>query len=300
MTKRTFIALLVFAGIFVSVYLTYSFLQQNNNSSPYATDGNEIITVSILPIKYLVDNIGGNRFNVNVLVPPGSTPESYEPTSGQIINMNDSKAVFTIGLIDFETTLVNKAGKHLKSDIYPLYEGMDIVEGHCSHGHEGHLHGVDPHIWTSFRGVKVMAFNVLEALALLYPGYADEFRDNYDALINKIEVLDEQIKSELIAANVYSFLIYHPVLTYYSADYGLGQIALEHEGKEPSVEHMKTIIDKARKDDIKTVLYQKESGIGVVRTIAKDIGAEPVEIDPMAENLLDNIMHITEAIVSSK
>lgn len=299
MTKKIIAILSISILIITAAVFTLKHFKSDNNKH-FENDGDKV-TVSILPIKYLIDNISGNKFQVNVLVPPGTSPETYEPTPQQIINLNKSKAIFTIGLIDFETTLINKVQENSKSAIHHLYEGMNTLEGHCSHKHHhsGHRHGIDPHIWTSVSGIKVMSNNVLNALTLLYPNDSAAFRLNYDNLMEEIEQLDLQIRELIQIADINSFLIYHPVLTYYAGDYGLHQVALEQDGKEPSLNHIKSVIDNAIECNTKVVLYQKEFPRSVVETVAKDIGAEPVEIDPLAENILDNIMLITKTITHS-
>ena len=71
-------------------------------------------------------------------------------------------------------------------------------------------------------------------------------RDNYHRFISRLDSLDSQLTALFVPHTHHAFIIYHPALTYLARDYGLQQIALENEGKEPSAEHMRRIIDTAR------------------------------------------------------
>lgn len=298
MTRKKKLFLVVFAFVIFSL-LGLLFIRENMSSSS-ANPENKIITASILPVKFIIDKLSNNTLEVNVLVPPGVSPETYEPTPQQMVKFSKSKAIFTIGLIDFEASLTGKlAGR--QTEIYQLYKGIELIEGSCSHNHEekhGFHGGIDPHIWMSLRCLKVIASNALDALTLLYPSDADIFKHNYSALIAEIDSLDIKIKKLLSVNNVKCFLIYHPVLSYYSVDYGVEQMTVEHEGKEPSVNQLKMLVDNAKAKNVKTLLYQKEFDSTVAEAIAKDIGAELREIEPLSENVLESIYSISRIIAS--
>ena len=92
------------------------------------------------------------------------------------------------------------------------------------------------------------------------------------------------------------FFIYHPALTYLARDYGLSQVAIEHEGKEPSAKHLARIIDQAREASIKHIFYQSEFPASSVEAICKDTNSNAVEINPLEEDIFSNILHIVTLI----
>ena len=73
-------------------------------------------------------------------------------------------------------------------------------------------------------------------------------------------------------------------------------MAIENEGKEPSAKRIAEIIDRARRDGIKRVFYQSEFPASSVAIVAEDIGAEAVEINPLGENIFDNIREMVTLI----
>ena len=253
------------------------------------------IFVSIAPLKFIVNEITGDDFDIEIIVPSGASPETFEPTPKQFISLNKSQLIMNVGLIDFEQNLISKISDREK--IVDLSRGVETVAGNCSHNHHGHHchHGVDPHIWSSPKILKIIARNAYEAIHAIYPDSA-KYYTAYQRLNERFDELDTEIK-ELCDKSVNRyFIIYHPALTYLARDYGIEQIAIEHEGKEPSVKRLAYIINKARADKVRRVFYQSQFPRSSVEAIAADIDAEPTEIDPLQENVIENLLYITRLI----
>ncbi len=253
--------------------------------------------VSIPPLKEVVGGIVGDDFRTEVLVPPGASPETYEPTPRQFIGLNRAQLIFNVGLLDFETALLRKIDDRQK--IVNLSRGIEPIAGSCAHGdHGGHrTHGVDPHVWTSPRALQRMAANAYEAIHARYPDSA-KYPKNYESLQRRLQELDERTAERIERSGTEYFIIYHPALTYYARDYGLRQEAIETDGKEPSARHLSGIIREARAKGIRKILYQSQFPASAVETVARDIGAEAVRIDPLREDVTANIDEITEQLTS--
>ena len=255
----------------------------------------EPLYVSILPLRSLVQGIVGDDFDIEVLVPPGASPETFEPTPRQFVGLNKARMVFNVGLIDFETTLLAKVEDQAK--VVDLSRGIELIAGTCSHGSHGHTHthGIDPHVWTSPRALQKMAENAYEAIREAYPDSV-KYETNYRLLQQELKALDERTAARIAASDVEYFIIYHPALTYYARDYGLRQIAIEADGKEPSAKQLTQIIRQAREDGVRRILYQSQFPASAVEVIARDIDAQYVEVDPLREDVIANIEEITGII----
>lgn len=255
----------------------------------------ELLYVSILPLRSLVQGIVGDDFDIEVLVPPGASPETFEPTPRQFVGLNKARMVFNVGLIDFETTLLAKIEDQAK--VVNLSRGIELIAGTCSHGSHGHTHthGIDPHVWTSPRALQKMAENAYEAIRKAYPDSV-KYETNYRLLQQELKALDERTAARIAASDVEYFIIYHPALTYYARDYGLRQIAIEADGKEPSAKQLTQLIRQAREDGVRRILYQSQFPASAVEVIARDIDAEYAEVDPLREDVIANIEEITGII----
>lgn len=232
--------------------------------------------------------------------------KGFEPTPRQYVALNRSKLVFNVGLIDFEQNLLRDFPDREK--LVNLSRGIRLLEGSCAHGHtheptekarasEGHAHGIDPHIWTSPRALKQMAANAYDALRTSFPDSV-RYTENYEKLLVRLDSLDTACAEALRQADVHTIVIYHPALTYYAADYGLEQLAVEHDGKEPSARHLARLIEEARRKKVRRVFYQAQYPASTVKVIAEDIGARSVKIDPLREDVIENIGEITRQLTS--
>ena len=115
-------------------------------------------------------------------------------------------------------------------------------------------------------------------------------------LILKIQEMDKKPENFFQSAQNKSFMIYHPNLAYLARDYGLEEIPVEYEGKEPPPSRMKELIDRARKDNLKTIFVQREYDTKNAKAIADEIGAEIKIIDPLSEDWLKSTSDIINAV----
>ncbi len=250
------------------------------------------VSVSILPQKYFVEKIAGDYVKVNVMVPPGMSPATCDLSTEQLKKLYDSDLCFTIGYLPFELTHLYPVLAN-RSDIRLINhsEGLELIDGSCGHLHghpagehaDGH-EGVDPHIWLSPRYARKMASTVWKTLSEQYPEKQEEFTRNYQGLLTEIDSVGALADSVLSGKQHKSFLIYHPALTYLARDYGMEQISIEDEGKEPNPAHLKKIIDSAKEKDIRIIFIQSQFDVNNAKSIAKEIGATVIPIDPLNEN----------------
>ena len=253
--------------------------------------------VSIAPLKPLVENILGDDFEVSVLVPLGASPETFEPTPKQLREVESARFVFGTGLLEFEQELLHRIARN--EQIINLSQGIELIAGSCSHAHHnhqcGHAHGIDPHIWCSPKSLGKMAENIHSAIVREMPD-STKYGERYNTLCTKLLELDEEVAEMCRQSHRSTFMIYHPALSYLARDYGLTQVAIENEGKEPSAKHLAHIIEQARNEGVKHIFYQSEFPASSVEIICRDTNATAVEINPLAENIFANIRHITTLI----
>ena len=251
------------------------------------------IFVTITPMQSLIQEITMGDFVVEVIVPKGASPETFEPTPKQVTAFNDAEFIFSTGLIDFEQSLVRRINGDAK--VVNLSKDIELIAGSCSHGHHHHRHGVDPHVWTSPRALRTMITNAHNAIITHYPDSV-KYSEATEQLLERIDALDTYCATRIAEAGVKAMMIYHPAYTYYARDYGIEQIAIEHDGKEPSLRQTTTLIEKAKEHDVKAILRQPQYSEDKVRAIATDAGAEIITTDPLSEDILNEIERVTEII----
>lgn len=276
--------------VFPLIFLLTSCTINTNKTKP-------VISVSIIPQKYFVEKIAGDNFDINVLIPPGASPATYDLTPAQIIEMTKSKIYFKIGHIEFEKNwLDNISLEYPQLNIIDNSIGIDLLEN--GNNDNGHHHGfIEPHTWMKPENVKIIANSIYEAILKLDKENETFYTNNFNLFISEIDSLHRKLFLQLQDVQSRNFIIYHPALTYFAEAYNLHQISIETEGKNPSAFHIKQIIDTAKSRNIKIVFIQKQFNQEKAKTIAHEIGGSVIPIDPLDYNWHDQLLSISKALV---
>ena len=256
-----------------------------------------ILTVTLEPLRYFTEAIAGEHFEVVSMVPKGSSPESYDPTPQQLVNLSRSQAYLRIGYIGFELAWMDKLQANCPDmKVYDTSRGVDLIrnEGHW-HGDHFHEGGVEPHIWNSTRNANVIAENICAALCELAPNHQDDFENRLHDLKQTIAQTDSIIRIHLADADS-TFLIYHPALSYFARDYGLKQLSIEEGGKEPSPAQLKALIETCRKEHAHTIFVQQEFDQRNAQLIADELGINIVSINPLSYDWANEMVNIAKAL----
>ena len=255
------------------------------------------LTVTIEPLRYLTEAIVGDKYHVVSMVPKGNSPETYDPTPQQLIALNQSNAYLRIGHIGFEQAWMKKLeanAPHMK--VFDTSQSIDFIRGeghwHGDHFHEG---GVEPHIWNSTINATVIADNICQALCQLDSVNQTYYQIRTDSLKRSIAETDKKIRSLLHDADS-TFLIYHPALSYYARDYGLQQISIEEEGKEPSPFNLKEIIKICQKECVRVIFVQQEFDQRNAQLIASELGIQIVPINPLGYDWTEEMIRVAKAL----
>ena len=254
------------------------------------------VSVTIEPFRYFVEQIAGDDVNVNVMVPAGSNPETYEPTAQQMVQLSQSILYFKVGKIGFETTWMKKLQQNAKKmKVIDTSAGIDLQK---TRGGD-----IDPHTWMSIRNAGVITANIAGALMDAFPDKAKTYKENYwkyRTHLNELEAKMDKYDFSVKYGRQTSFVIYHPILTYFAKERQLEQIPLEEEGKEPSISQLKEIINIAKSEDINLLFVQKEFANRNVQTFIKETGVKPIEINPLSYDWGEQMLYIMKCIANSQ
>ena len=254
------------------------------------------VTVSVQPLRYFVENIAGPHFQVNTLVPAGASPETYELTPRQVVEVSDSRLYFSVGTLGFERERLDKLTANAPRLVtVNVSDSIALMEG-CADDHGEDHGGIDLHTWTSVSSGRQIARNVCQALCRADSAHAPYFIHRRDSLLRHIDSLEVSIRSLLDREHERTFVIYHPALGYFARDFGLHQLAVERDGKEPSAEHLQQLIRQARAAGVKVVFVQEEHAGRAARRLAEAIGARIVSIAPLSAEWDKQLLHIARAL----
>ena len=256
-----------------------------------------ILTVTLEPLRYFTEAIAGDNYEVVSMVPKGSSPESYDPTPQQLVNLSKSQAYFRIGYIGFEQAWMKKLEANCPNmKVYDTSKGIDLIrdKGHW-HGDHFHEGGVEPHVWNSTQNALIIADNIYQALCELDSTHQEDYQKRLDVLKQTIRQTDANVRTLLENADS-TFLIYHPALSYFARDYGLKQISIEEGGKEPSPAQLKALIETCRNENVHTIFVQQEFDQRNAQLIAHELGVNIVSINPLSYDWVKEMIRIAEAL----
>ena len=264
-------------------------------------DTRPVLTVSIEPLRYFVQAIGGDNFQINTLVPAGASPETYELTPQQVVQASDSKAYFSIGTLGFEQTRLQKLVDNAPNlMVVNCSDSITLLQTDHHHEHKTHAtDGIDLHTWMSTTSGKQIAHNVLRALCQVDSANSSLYQHRHDSLVHHIDSLDSKIRKTLRPLTHRTFMIYHPALGYYARDYGLQQVSVEQDGREPSAERMQQLILQAQREKVKVVFIQEEQAGRAAKRIAESAKTKIISIAPLSAEWDKQMIHIAQTLAQT-
>lgn len=258
-------------------------------------DNKPLISVSIEPLRNIVEHLAGDYYKVVTLTPVGASPETYEPTPKQLMDVSNSKLYFAIGTLGFEKQQLERMKETAPTlKIYTVSDGISLL----SVQHEGHGDSTDPHIWMSPKNVVQMARNVCNALCQNDPEHTAVYKKKMADLERHADEVDRRIRLMVSKVRYRNFLIYHPALAYFANEYGFRQLTIEQDGKEPSSEHLATIISEAKAAEVHIIFLQREFKGRSVKSISEATGARVVIINPLAYRWDNEAIAIAKALAA--
>jgi zinc transport system substrate-binding protein len=315
-----------------NILITFVFISFVILGDCFATDKLPVF-VSIVPQQYFVQQIGKDLVDIQVMVQPGASPATYEPKPQQMADLSKAKIYFAIG-VPFENAWLRKIAApnpnmrviHTDQGIEKLamaahhhhhedqaeehHEGAHHEADHdheksehhgeAAHDEEHHEHaGLDPHIWLSPPLVKIQARNMLAALQEADPANQGVYEANFKEFAARIDQLDMDLKNTFAGKKGLQFMVFHPAWGYFAHTYGLKQVPIEIEGKDPKPAQLKELVQHARENGIKVVFVQPQFSTKSAELIAREIGGQVAFANPLAEDWMANLREVADKFESA-
>lgn len=278
-----------------------------------------VVAVTIVPQIEMVKEIADDKVKIVEMIPAGFSPANYAPSPAEMRAFNEAEIYFSIGVPADIQNILPRAEENDNLKVVKLFEivgekyphrYMDHSHGEDADNHDEDAHdheadsnlaeaeqsetGRDPHIWLSPKRAAYMVEVMRDHLIDLMPENENEFSENAEAYLQRLEEVDQKNMELLDRYEGEKILVYHPSYGYFTEHYGLEMLAIEESGKDPGPKHIAEIIDKAEEENIKTVFYQAEIDSNKTRAIAEELDGNIVQLNPLAENYLNNLASIAE------
>lgn len=267
------------------------------------------VFVSILPQQFVIERIGGGLVEVSVMVQPGASPATYEPSPRQMAALSSARAYFAIG-VPFEHSWLDRISS-ANSELAMVHTDAGISKrAMAAHSHDEHGddHGdghkdehqdgsLDPHVWLSPILMRQVAANTCAGLVLIDPDNRTVYEKNLNGFLSDINLLDSDIRTVLsdVPGNERTFMVFHPSWGYFADQYGLKQVAIESEGKSPGPRELVEIIANGRELGVSVLFVQPQFSDKSAKVIASELGAQVVPLDPLAKDWDENLRNAADA-----
>ncbi len=289
--RRILIIILLITFLLAVGMLIYS----SSNSMTGEDDKNRIIVaVSIPPQAEFAEKVGGDRVKVVTMVPAGANPHTYEALPEQLKEVSNARMYVQVGSgLEFEMNWMDKL-KEINKNMLNVNssQGIDLMPNQDRDEEENQY---DAHVWTSPRNAKIMVENTYQGLIQVDPENKEYYKANKERYLQELDVEDKKINMTLSGVKNKNILVYHPAWGYLCRDYGMNQISIEKNGKEPTPQGMVSLINQARENNITVIFISPQFSKKSAESVAQDIGGEVVMVDDMDKNYIDNLNRVSEA-----
>ena len=280
--------------------LTVAWMLMGGAADSFAANKMRVF-VSILPQAGLVERIGGDRVQVEVLVGPGQSPATYEPSPRQMGALSRARLYIRMG-VPFERGFLERLRSTFPGlVIIDQRDGVPMLSrtGKPLAGPRPDLDAADPHIWLDPKRLPVQARNIANALARVLPDRRQVFETNLEKLNVALRALDGQVGEVLRPFRGQSLFVFHPAFTYFCDSYGLEQVAVETGGKQPGAKQMARLIERARNEKARVIFVQPQFSRKSAQQVAKAISGAVVPMNPLARDLLENFHQMASLVQSA-
>ena len=268
------------------------------------------IAVSVAPQKYLVQQLTGEHANVRVIIKAGQSPATWEPSPREMTQFAKTDLFFSVG-VPFESVWLPRLQNNFPAlRIHDPLKNITLNQMQGHHHHDEHHasdnhaaeSNLDPHIWLDPLLNIQMAQSMLQALIAIDPINKQDYQQHFKQLSEELTEIHHEIEAKLHPYHSHYFMVFHPSWGYFAQRYHLNQLAIELSGKEPKGAQLAEITHHAKEKGIAVIFIQKQFSQKAALTIAEQIDAQVITLDPLAENLplmlrttADKLSHALEA-----
>ncbi len=263
---------IIFALIFILLF-SCSTKEQKQNKLTIAT--------TIVPYKYLISEIAGNKVEILSSLPEKASPHHFDPSAKLIEEISQVDNYFRVGpYLNFEEVWLGKL-KDMNSElrVFDLSDGINFIDH-------------DPHVWLAPENLNIIAKNIFQNLVQLIPAEEETFEKNYNNFIKRNNKIKSEIDSVIVQKGIKTMLVYHGSWTYFANEFGIKQLVIEYGSKEPTPQKIKSILEEAKNYRVPVVFVDPQHGTASSQLIADELSIPISVLRPLEENVLKNLIEV--------
>ncbi len=261
------------------------------------------VAASILPLGDFCRNLGGERVEVQVLIPPGASPHVFEPTPAVVARAVSARLLVYVGAgLDPWASKLLKAHPVQDRVVVEAVHGIPLINDPTSHHdhqspalnyqdrgrtvsgshHHQHPQG-NPHVWLDPVLAQEICRNISAALLRVDPNHRQTYEDNLNHYLKALEDLHQEMQTRLAALGLREYVSFHPAFTYLARRYGLREVGVieASPGREPTPRQIQRILSAIRRYHVKVVFAEPQFSPRVAEVIAREAGVRVLLLDPL-------------------
>jgi len=234
------------------------------------------VVASIAPLADFAREVGGKGVSVTLLLPPGASPHTYEPSPRTMQEISKAKVFVKIGAgLEFWADKLIAASNPSILTV-DCSKGVDLIYGQG----EGHT---DPHIWLDPVIAMTIVRKIEQAFSTADPGNSSSYKKNAATFLERLSALDKEILKKVSSFRTKEYITFHPAWNYFSRRYGLkvAGVIEEGPGREPTPKHLGKILADLKRMKTKVIFAEPQFSTRMADAIAKEAGARVLLLDPI-------------------
>jgi ABC-type Zn uptake system ZnuABC Zn-binding protein ZnuA len=271
------------------------------------------IVTSFIPLYSLTANlIEGTNANLQNLVSPGASIHTFSLKPSDAINLEKADLIVINGA-QLETFMDNYLSEN-QEKIVDTSDGIALLKNRLIHdeheseadhdeekeaheneqgdshdeevqesGHDDEHGEFDPHFWLDPKNAIKQAHTIKSALIALDSENREIYENNFVLLKNRLESLDDQIRSEISQLNVEPFIVFHDAYQYFEQAFDIkDSTPIEvFPGKEPSQKYLLELTEMIKEKDIKVIFSEPQFSPKAVQVLSSEYQLQYLELDPI-------------------
>lgn len=262
---------------------------------------------SVLPIQTFVERVGGDRVAARVMVQPGQSPATYDPTPAQVSALASAELYVRVGVPFEQAWMPRIRAANRDMAVLDLREGLPLRGIETHHHHDGDPHdaassadadhdAMDPHIWTNPQLARKMLVAIRDTLSEIDPAGAATYAANQAEFDEELAALDAELQRIVAGLENRRFMVYHPAWGYFAEAYDLEQIPIEREGKSPGPRRLTALINQARATDTRVIFVQPQFDRRAAEQVARAIDGRVAAVDPLAADYVGSLRRFAKLL----
>lgn len=226
------------------------------------------VVTSLELLADMARQVGGDRVDVNAILPSGADPHTFEPAPGRVADIARADLLFVNGL-GLEGNLLDVIDQNAGGPVVRLAGGLETIDG-------------NPHLWLDASLAAGYVESIRDALIEQDSAGSDAYTANASAYLDVLAALDAEIAEEIDAIPPAGrrLVTFHDAYPYLARRYGLEIVGfvVPSPGQEPNAGDVADLVEAIRDQDVRAVFKEPQFNASVLELAADEADVRVLDL----------------------